>query len=64
MGYTPPFRNSARVVSLVSEVSELVGQVKTFDDLNPNPTKRHGRGRSQHNAATHFRILKRRDMWE
>lgn len=40
MSYTPPFENSAKVVSLVSEVSELVGQVTVFDGLNPNPTLR------------------------
>ena len=40
VSYTPPFRNTARVVSLVSEVSELVGQLTVFDGLNPNPMLR------------------------
>lgn len=40
MAYEPPFRNSAKVVSLVAEVSELVGQVTVFDGLDPNPTLR------------------------
>ena len=40
MSYTPPFQNTARIVSLVSEASELVGQVTVFDGLNPNPTLR------------------------
>ncbi len=40
MSYVPPFENSAKVVRLVSEVSELVGQVTVFDGLDPNPTLR------------------------
>ena len=40
MSYTPPFSNSATVVSLVAEIAELVGQVTIFDGLDPNPTLR------------------------
>lgn len=40
MSYTPPFENSTKVVHLVAEVSELVGQVSIFDGLDPNPTLR------------------------
>ncbi|MBR3314868.1 MAG: Fic family protein [Atopobiaceae bacterium] len=51
MSYTPPFENSARVVSLVSEVSELVGQVSVFDGLDPNPTlRRENRIRTIHSS--------------
>lgn len=40
MSYTPPFTNSAKVVGLIAEVSELVGQVTAFDGLDPNPQLR------------------------
>lgn len=38
--YAPPFDYTARIVSLVAEVSELVGQVTVFDGLDPNPVLR------------------------
>ncbi len=38
--YVPPFKYNARIVSLVAEVSELVGQVTVFDGLDPNPVLR------------------------
>ena len=40
MSYIPPFENSAKIVNLVAEVSELVGQVTIFDGLDPNPMLR------------------------
>lgn len=40
MSYVPLFKNSAQVVNLVAEVSELVGQVGVVDDVDPNPTLR------------------------
>lgn len=38
--YTPPFEYTPRIVSLVAEVSELVGKVTVFDGLDPNPVLR------------------------
>lgn len=38
--YIPPFEYNARIVTLVAEVSELVGQVTVFDGLDPNPVLR------------------------
>lgn len=38
--YIPPFEYNARNVSLVAEVSELVGRVTVFDGLDPNPVLR------------------------
>lgn len=39
-GYVPPFEYTASLVSLVSEVSELVGKATVFDGLDPNPVLR------------------------
>lgn len=51
MACVPSFQNSARIISLVSEVSELVGRVSVFDRLFPNPTlRRENRIRTIHSS--------------
>ena len=51
MGYQPPFENSAKVVSLVADIAELVGQVTIFEGLDPNPTlRRENRIRTIHSS--------------
>lgn len=40
ISYVPPFEYTASIVSLVAEVSELVGKVTVFDGLDPNPVLR------------------------
>lgn len=38
--YVPPFDYTAPIVSLVSQISELVGKVTVLDGLDPNPVLR------------------------
>lgn len=40
MGYEPPSKNTARIVSRVADIAELVGQLTIFDGLDPDPTLR------------------------
>ncbi|MBR1382425.1 MAG: Fic family protein [Ruminococcus sp.] len=39
-GYTPPFDITNKMIALVSEISELIGQLKTTAALDKNPTLR------------------------
>ncbi len=70
--------NAQRTIAVIADVGGGYLRIKdmtkvgrrSYLDINGNDAsnytdargKRHGRNQSQYNAATHFRILKRRDM--
>ena len=39
-GYTPPFDITNKMIALISEISELIGQIKTTAALDKSPTLR------------------------
>ena len=38
--YTPPFTMTDRIIEKISEISELVGRITTWQDMNANPKLR------------------------
>ena len=35
--YTPPFTMTDRIIEKISEISELVGRITAWQDMNANP---------------------------